>query len=61
MPVNGLKILFVAVAAESEDGVPDRGVGDILPVERPIPVSGSMFSYSSLWLKVLYEYVREMA
>lgn len=39
MSVDGLEICFVAVAAESEDGVPDRSVGDIFPVERPIPIS----------------------
>lgn len=40
MPVNGFKVLFVAVAAKSEGGIPDRRVGDIFPVKRPIPVSG---------------------
>lgn len=58
MPVNGLKVLVVAVAAESEDGVPDRSVGDIFPVERPIPISGRLLSFSGLQLRILY--VREM-
>lgn len=61
MPVNRLNILFVAVAAESEDGVPDRGVGNIFPVERPIPVPGRTLSYTSLQLNALYEYVREVS
>lgn len=43
MPMNGLNVLFVAVAAESEDGIPDRSLGDIFPVERPVPVSGRIF------------------
>lgn len=48
MPVNGFDVFFVAVAAESEDGVPDWSLSNIFPVERPIPVSGRMFSYWGL-------------
>lgn len=59
MPVNGLKVLLVAVAAESEAGVPDRSVGDILPVERPVPVSGRVLSNSGLQIRILD--VREVA
>lgn len=58
MPMDGLKVLFITVAAKSKYGVPDRSVGDIFPIERPVPVSG-MFSYASLQLG--FSYVREMA
>ena len=57
--MNGFKVLLVAVAAESEDRVPDRSEGDIFPIERPIPVSGRILSYSYLQLRIVY--VREMA
>ena len=38
--MDGLKVLFITVAAESKDGVPDRSLGDIFPIKGPVPVSG---------------------